>query len=116
MQSQQERHQEDSLHQALRFIAENFMDPGIASGSVASYIEMDEKIFMTRFTRVTGTSFHNYIISLRISRAKELLVDTTLSLAQISLMVGFNSVEHFSRLFYKVVGVQPELFRTSASS
>ncbi len=116
MKEQQERHQEDSLHQALMFVAENFMDPGISCSSVAAFIGMDERIFMTRFARMTGLAFHNYIISLRIARARELLAETALSLSQISVTVGFNSVEHFCRLFQKVTGVSPETFRKTPAA
>lgn len=63
------------------------------------------------FVRHTGTTVHRYILNLRINRAKDLLLNTSLSLAAIAECVGFNSNTHFSEYFKQVVGIPPMEFR-----
>ena len=64
------------------------------------------------FLRHTGTSIHRYILGIRIDAAKELLLNTENSMAQIAETVGFNSNTHFSSYFRKWVGITPQEFRT----
>lgn len=63
------------------------------------------------FVKHTGSTVHKYILNLRINRAKELLLNTNLSLASIAERVGFNSNTHFSEYFKQVEGVPPMEFR-----
>ncbi len=58
----------------------------------------------------TGLNYTQYITELRIGKAKELLVNTKLSLAEISEAVGFNDYFYFIKKFKREVGVTPGKF------
>ena len=69
--------------------------------------------FVRMFRAATGHSPHNYLIRLRLDRARELLVSPTLSLTDIALECGFSSHSHLSRVFRKVLGATPSEYRRS---
>jgi AraC family transcriptional regulator len=69
--------------------------------------------FIRMFRAATGYSPHNYLLNLRLERARELLRNPSLSLIDIALDCGFSSHSHMSRLFHKSVGVTPSAYRRS---
>jgi AraC family transcriptional regulator len=73
---------------------------------------MFSKFHFTRvFQRATGLSPGRFLSAIRIQRAKQLLVSTDLNVADISFLVGFNSVGTFSSRFSRSVGMSPTLYR-----
>ena len=60
-----------------------------------------------------SVNFSDYIASLRIQRAKELLRDDSLSIQEISEIVGYNDYFYFTKVFKKVEGISPSKYRRS---
>ena len=70
------------------------------------------KFYMTKIFKATyGTTIINYLISKRITRAKQLLRFTDLTMDEISVEVGMDSANYFSRAFHKVEGISPSEYR-----
>jgi len=69
--------------------------------------------FSRLFQRATGVSPRRFLSALRIQRAKELLVSTSLNVAEISHRVGYSSVGTFSSRFASSVGLSPIAYRRS---
>ena len=67
--------------------------------------------FVRMFKAATGSSPHNYLLNLKLERARELLKNPSMSLIDIALDCGFSSHSHLSRLFHKFVGVTPSAYR-----
>ena len=63
------------------------------------------------FRAALGVSPHAYLITLRLERAKELLLDSDGSVADIGRTVGFSDQNYFSRFFKKRIGLSPSEFR-----
>jgi len=59
----------------------------------------------------TGLSLHQYVISLRISKAIGMLETTNMQITEIAYAVGFKDMCHFSRYFKKTTGRTPRGFR-----
>lgn len=74
------------------------------------------KIGITTLTRLvkehTGYTPANYLIYLRLEKAKQLLVGTEKKLTEIAFDCGFYSSQHFSSTFSKWIGKKPFLYRT----
>ena len=107
--------QVDMMIRAKRFILDNYSNPELTLGSVAGYVGLNEKYFSTRFTRETGSTFSNYLTEIRIRKAKELMDKTDLKMYEISQQVGYNNVEHFTRVFKKVCQISPSAYKKSDS-
>lgn len=67
--------------------------------------------FAREFKRTTGTSPHQYLINLRIQRAKELLTGSKMPLVEVGLQSGFSHQSHFTRLFRRFTGATPQSYR-----
>lgn len=107
--------QADMMIRAKRFIMDNYSNPELTLGSVAGYVGLNDKYFSTRFTKETGNTFSNFLTDLRIRKAKELMDKTDLKMYEISRQVGYNNVEHFTRVFKKVCQISPGAYKKSDS-
>lgn len=61
--------------------------------------------------KITGKTFKDILIEKRLSKAKELLISTNLSVQDICVNVGYDNTSHFYRLFSKYFGVSPAQYR-----
>lgn len=111
MAHQGERKQTDFMIRAKRFILDNYANPELTLKSVADFAGLNEKYFSTRFTSKEGMTFSNYLTCVRMRKARELMETTDLKIYEISQSVGYNSVEHFTRVFKKIYGVSPGSWR-----
>lgn len=69
--------------------------------------------FIRNFKKSTRYSPGKYIEKLRIAKAKELLCDSSLSITEISGIVGYKDPFYFSKVFKKASGIAPSEFRSS---
>src|SRR5262245_14908328 len=67
--------------------------------------------FVRMFRAATGSSPHNYLLNLKLERARDLLKNPSMSLIDIALDSGFSSHSHMRRLFHQFVGVTPSAYR-----
>lgn len=63
------------------------------------------------FTAATGCTPHQYVLCHRLTRAQELLAQTTTPLSAIAALVGFRSRSHFGVAFRQAVGMSPGAYR-----
>lgn len=79
--------------------------------------ELAEKFFINKFylskifKETYGTTVNNYLISKRITRAKQLLRFTDMTVDEIGAAVGMEDANYFSRMFRKVEGISPREYR-----
>jgi len=67
--------------------------------------------FAREFKRAVGTTPHQYLMRIRVERAKELLSGSEMPLADVGFQAGFSHQSHFTRLFRKVTGTTPHSYR-----
>ncbi|MFC0333315.1 response regulator [Paenibacillus sepulcri] len=92
--------------QAVQFMTEHFTE-AISLQQVADEVNVSRNYFSEMFKKVTGKNFIDYLIALRVNRAKELLAESTLRVYEVAEQSGFNDVKHFSKQFKKIVGLSP---------
>lgn len=68
------------------------------------------------FTMHTYTSIENYIIMVKVERAKKLIMEDVLTLKEISYKLNYSSVGHFSRQFKKTTGLTISTFKKIISN
>jgi len=100
------RHVKQSCDYLAANVAQN-----ITLAELASIAGMSPFHFCRAFSRSTGIPPHRYQIALRIERAKDLLANSTLSIAAISAAVGYDDQGQLARLFRKEVGISPSHYR-----
>jgi len=94
------------LRRSLAFIDANLgSDPSISE--VASHCGLSGDYFGRAFKRATGFSPHRWLTKCRVERAKALLDEPELPLAEIEQICGFVDQSHFTRAFFKSEGCNP---------
>ena len=71
---------------------------------------MSRFYFCRLFKQSTGITLYQYLIKCRTERAKALLLQGNLSIADVALAVGFSNQSHFTKHFKRLVGVTPKKF------
>jgi AraC-like DNA-binding protein len=98
------------LKRVLAFI-EAHLDENITLVELARSANLSVYYFATLFRRSTGLSPHRYILHRRVFRARELLRNTSLSVLDVSLDLGFQHQNNFARAFRRITGMTPTHFR-----
>lgn len=83
----------------------------IRLGQLAKLVGMTEVSFSRFFKLRTGKSLSEYIIDIRLGHAARMLVDSTMSIAEICYESGFNNLSNFNRIFKKKKKASPKDFR-----
>lgn len=100
-----------AMSRAISFIQDNFKDENISVWLVSNYMGLSESHFSALFKKEMGETFTNYITKLRVEEAKKLMRTTNMKIYEICDYIGYNNVEHFSRLFKKVTGNSPSHYK-----
>ena len=99
-----------SVRQALLFINEHYRE-NISLGQVAEYVHLSPAYFSTIFKRYLGQGFSEYLALRRLSAVRGRLVSGTERIKDIAESEGFTDYQYFCRLFKRVVGVSPSVYR-----
>ena len=100
------------LRKAIEFMNSNLdEEQAVALAVVADEVQMSYSHFSRAFKQSMGVSPNVYMTEQRIKRAKKLLSETDLRIADIALRTGFASQSHFTSTFRKLVWTTPKAFR-----
>ncbi|MDO5971285.1 AraC family transcriptional regulator [Flavivirga aquimarina] len=97
------------------YIQNNF-DKKISLDEISALVNMTPVSFNRFIKKRTGKTFVIYVNSTRISQASKLLLETDLSIAEISFKCGFNNIANFNRIFKKEKNATPSEFRENFNS
>jgi AraC family transcriptional regulator len=100
------------LERVIDYIDAN-LDRDLGLQELANIVCMSPRYFAELFKKSTGLTPHQYIIALRVDRAKKLLLQEKLSIADIAYTVGFANQSHLNLHFKRLVGVTPKQFSCS---
>jgi AraC-like DNA-binding protein len=95
----------DIVRQAIDFMERNLENP-IGVAQIAQAVALSPSYFSTLFTQQTGHNPSEFLIDLRLERAKEYLAHTQMSVMDVCVALGY-SPSYFSRVFKQRVGFTP---------
>jgi len=101
-----------NVYAAIKYIHENYMC-GISTTEIAAAAGVHVGHLHRIFLAETGQRIGEYLTNLRIEKAKSLLMRTDISTGAIARRIGVSTLQYFSRLFKKNVGMTPHDFRKS---
>lgn len=95
----------------IRDFLEGSLDGDFHFGDLAASIGLSRTTFFERFTRTTNRTPNQYLQSLRIGKARQLLKETKLPIADVAVASGFADQSHLTRFFKRIVGMSPAHYR-----
>lgn len=93
------------------WIDNHYMEPGIDVDTFAESMGYGRTTFYKKAKAIIGQTPNDYIKSLRMKKAAELLIDDTLTISQISYKIGIEDPYYFSKSFKNYYGISPTQYR-----
>ena len=97
---------------AMNYIKQHYTEK-LTLTEVADHIHVSKWHLSKLLNKYTEKSFSELINQARVNKAKELLADPAMKIHQISEVLGFNDVTHFSKIFKKLQQISPNEYRNS---
>jgi two-component system, response regulator YesN len=98
------------IEKIKRFLERNCFKK-VSLNECSAIVSMSPKYLSKVFSEITGISFVNYKLKIKIQKAKEFLDDTEMTVSQISDKLAFQNPESFMRIFKKITGRTPSEYR-----
>lgn len=92
---------------AIRYIESNYQNPKLSNSKLAEQCNISEVYFRKIFTETYKTTPKQFIVDIRINKAKQLLSDGFLNIGAVAEECGFSNQYHFCRLFKEKTGFTP---------
>lgn len=100
--------QQDAFVAKLREeVEQNMEDPNFGTTELCRKVGMSRSHLHLKITALTGRSTSNFIRTLRLQKAKELLENTQMNVSEVTFEVGMNDRSYFSRKFKEEFGLSP---------
>lgn len=95
---------------AIYILNQNYIHPPVI-GNLAQTLGIDANTLQKAFKQIVGQSVYEYIVSLKMEKALALLEDTSLTIEDISKLVGYQSKISFYKAFKKTYDCKPNELR-----
>lgn len=102
------------ISRALTIVERNYAKP-LSDALLAGELGLSTSHFRFLFRQATGQPFHKYLISVRLEKARQMLLEGHLPVSQVASRVGFAGLSHFSRAFAQRFSVSPTSVRRASA-
>lgn len=99
-----------AVRDVVRFVAEHYTEP-LALDDLAAMAGMSRDAFARVFREVVGLSLRDYLLDLRVERARQLLLGSSRSLTDIAQDSGFYDLPHLDKAFRRRFSLSPSDYR-----
>ncbi|MGK9419043.1 helix-turn-helix domain-containing protein [Pseudomonas cedrina] len=92
-------------------LMENHIEEPLEIDEIASHVGVSRRQLERRFARYLNAAPNRYYLELRLTRARQLIIQSNRSLTDVALATGFVSYPHFYKRFKDLFGLPPMAFR-----
>lgn len=103
------------IHNAEQYIRSRYYED-ISLRQIASLFYLNPSYFSVSFKNVTGKNFNEYLTSVRMENAKQMLLNKSLRVNQIARMTGYDDCSYFSKAFRKYTGMMPSEYQQTGGT
>jgi len=103
-----------AIEKAKEYITRH-IDEELTLAQVAQTVNTSTFYFCKIFRQTTGLHFLDYIARVRVERAKNLLLNPHARISEVAFTAGFQSLSQFNRVFKRIVGEQPRVWRSKST-
>lgn len=108
------RNNRSLLAEVRSYIEANYFDPDLSLNHLSDKFQINSKYVSQLFKEEFGENFVDYLAFVRIGHAKQLLSDTSMSVQDIAGKVGYQHSVSFNRVFKRLTGKTPVVFRSES--
>jgi len=108
-------HREDELIEKIKAFVRSNLQGELTLVRISKMVNYNSSYVSRFFKKSTGTNLFDFIHKARISKAKELLEDRSLTIQEIAKATGFDSPQYFATAFKKTTGSTPNEYRSQLS-
>ena len=105
---------DEDIARVISYIKSN-IDNDITLKELSDVVSLEKTYFVKKFKKATGLSPMQYVRSLKLEKAKKLLLYSDMNVTQISDMLSFSSIHRFSEFFIKETKLSPQQYRKKES-
>lgn len=98
------------IEQIRQYIRQNYASH-LSLSSLADFVYTNPSYLSRIFKAETGTALSSYINQVRISHARQMLIDTDELMIDIAVACGYNYIPHFNKVFRELTGMTPTAYR-----
>lgn len=103
------------LERAVEIVERHIADSDFSTDTFGKTLGLSRSQLHRKLSALTGQSTHQFIRTIRLKRAAQLLQHHTGNVSEIAYQVGFNSLSHFARVFREMYGVSPSAYASKHS-
>lgn len=106
---------ENTLMESIKSYLQEMLLCDFSMADIAAIFNYNEKYLGRLFKNKTGYTVKEYCNMLRVRKAKDLLINGKMSIADVAGRSGFNNLTHFNRVFKKITGESPREYKKNSS-
>ncbi|MNZ71369.1 HTH-type transcriptional regulator YesS [compost metagenome] len=95
------------IQRSVRYIQQH-VEEEISRESIADYVGLNPAYLSRLFKKETGQNLIDFLISVKMNRARELLDTTDMTVSSVAQQVGYSNFSHFTKMFRKQFDVNPQ--------
>ena len=99
------------MDQIDAIIASHIRDSDFSLTTIADQLRVGRTTFFGRVKKITGMPPNKYVLKFKMEKARQLLIDTDLSVSEVGYAVGVGDASYFNRLYKNFYGISPSQFR-----
>ena len=103
--------QVDFLRNIRRIVEKNISHPNLKGQLIANELNISRMHLHRQLKTYSKQSASEFILEIRINKAKELLLNTNIPILMVSKQLGFKDPSYFSKVFKKATGVTPSSYK-----
>ncbi|MGN0492465.1 MAG: helix-turn-helix transcriptional regulator [Acutalibacteraceae bacterium] len=100
----------DIMYKIMQYVKANY-DKKITLEDIAEHVYLSRSYVSSMFKEEMGESLFSYINRVRVEKSKILLLNESVSLANVGGLCGFEDQSYFTKVFKNIVGMSPKKFR-----
>lgn len=101
---------ESIVNRAKKYIKQN-LDQDLCRTDIAAYLHLNPDYFTRIFGKEVGLSIPEFITQERLKTAKEMILNSEMSISEIASSVGYTNFSYFSKLFREMFGINPSALK-----
>ena len=105
-----------TIEKTMTYIWNNYKNCQLTNKDIAKSIEISPNYITSLFSQYIGVPIHKYINGLRISQACNLIIEGNLNFTEIAEEVGFYSLQNFSKVFKREMGISASEYKSHIAS